>query len=150
MSMAANDQQDMCSLMDLSFRCKGFRIGHINIQGLNNKTDQVRLLLSSEQNKIQILGLSEIKLQNFHPVTIYEIDGYQKPFRKDRKEKEGGGILVYVKNGVQCKHRPDLESDQLECIWLEVKPIKSKPFQLVTYTDHLIQELHGMKGLKIV
>ena len=53
---------------------------------------------------------------------------YQTPFRRDHKEKEGGGILVYVKNGVQCKRRPDLENEQLECIWLEVKPIKSKPF----------------------
>ena len=88
-SRAANDQQDMCSLMDLGFKCKGFRIGHINIEGLNNKIDQVRLLLSSEQNKIQILGLSETKLRNFHPVTVYEIDGYQKPFRRDRKENEG-------------------------------------------------------------
>ena len=90
--MAANDQQDTCSLMDLGFKCKGFRTGHINIQGLNNKTDQVRLLLSSEQNKIQILGLSETKLQNFHPVTIYEIDGYQKPFRMDLKKMKGAAF----------------------------------------------------------
>ena len=83
---------------------------------------------SNKNQKIQILRLSETKLLNFHPVTINEIDAYQKPFRRDRKENEGGDILVYVKNGVQCKRRPDLENDQLECIWLEVKPIKSKPF----------------------
>ena len=127
-SLIDNDQTDTCSLNDLGFTCKGFRIGHINIQGLNNKIDQVRFMLSSEKNRIQIFGLSETKLQNFHPDNIYEINGYQKPFRRDRQKNQGGGILLYVENGVACKHRPDLEHKQLESIWLEVKPKKSKPF----------------------
>ena len=127
-SQAADDQSDENSMLNLGFKCKGFRIGHINIQGLNNKMDQVRLMLSSDQNKIHIFGLSETKLQSFHPDNIYEIDGYQKPFRRDRKEKQGGGILLYAKNGVSCQRRSDLEHENLECIWLEVKPNKSKPF----------------------
>ena len=127
-SLAVDDQTDEFSMMNLGFKCKGFTIDHINIQGLNNKIDQVKLMLSSDQNKIQIFGLSETKLQNFHPDAMYEIEGYQKPFRRDRKENQGGGILIYVENGVACKRRPDLENEQLECIWLEVKPKKSKPF----------------------
>ena len=127
-SQAADDQSDENSMLNLGFKCKGFRIGHINIHGLNNKMDQVRLMLSSDQNKIHIFGLSETKLQSFHPDNIYEIDGYQKPFRRDRKEKQGGGILLYAKNGVSCQRRSDLEHENLECIWLEVKPNKSKPF----------------------
>ena len=127
-SQAADDQSDENSMLNLGFKCKGFRIGHINIQGLNNKMDQVRLMLSSDQNKIHIFGLSETKLQSFHPDNIYEIDGYQKPFRRDRKEKQGGGILLYAENGVSCQRRSDLEHENLECIWLEVKPNKSKPF----------------------
>ena len=47
-------------------------------------------------------------------------------------------LIFYAKNAKilphnKCKRRPDLESDQLECIWLEVKPIKSKPFLV----DHI-------------
>ena len=34
----------------------------------------------------------------------------------------------YAKHGISCKRRPDLENDNLECIWLEVKPTKSKSF----------------------
>lgn len=112
--------------MDLGFTCQGFRIGHINIQGLGNKLDQVKLLLS--QNQIQILCLSETKLKDVHPDPFFEINGYQKPFCKDRKHNAGGGILVYVKNEVSCKRRPDLENEQLECIWIEIKPVKSKAF----------------------
>ena len=44
------------------------------------------------------------------------------------KENGGGGILIYAQNGVCCKRRFDLENEHLECIWLEVKPVKSKSF----------------------
>lgn len=38
-SLSVNDQPEAGSLTDLGFKCKGFRIGHLNIQGLSNKTD---------------------------------------------------------------------------------------------------------------
>ena len=124
----ANSQTEGISQIDLGFKCKGFRIGHINVQGLGNKIDQIKLLLHSEKNQIQILGLSETKLKEIHSDSFFEVNGYQKPFRRDRRQNGGGRLLVYVKNEVSCKRRSDLENEQLECIWLEVKPKKSKPF----------------------
>ncbi|MCU7958190.1 MAG: hypothetical protein KZQ67_16545, partial [gamma proteobacterium symbiont of Bathyaustriella thionipta] len=115
-------------LLDLGLRCKGFRMGHINIQGISNKIDQVRLLLGSDKNQIHVLGLSETKLNVSHPDSAFVIDGFQAPFRRDRKINSGGGLLVYVKNDVRASRRSDLEHDNLECVWLEVKPVKSKPF----------------------
>lgn len=99
-------------------------MGHINIQGVSNKIDQVRLLLGSERNQVHMLGLGETKLNAVHPDSAFKING----FRKDRKENSGGGILVYVKDGVCCNRRSDLELDNLECIWIEITPPKSKTF----------------------
>ena len=115
-------------LLDLGLRCKGFRMGHLNIQGISNKTDQVRLLLESDKNQIHVLGFSETKLNATHPDSIFEINGFQKPFRKDRETNSGGGLLVYVKEGICCTRRTDLEHESLECLWLEIKPVKSKSF----------------------
>ena len=56
----------------------------MNIQGLSNRTDQVRLLLESEKNQIHVLGLSETKLNVIHPDSSFEVNGFQTPFRKDR------------------------------------------------------------------
>ena len=36
----------------------------------------------------------------------YKIPGYQI-FRKDRLDREGGGILVYIKNSLSVKKRED-------------------------------------------
>ena len=115
-------------LLDLGLTCKGFRMGHINVQGVSNKIDQVRLLLESDKNLIHVLGLSETKLNGNHPESVFEINGYQTPYRRDRKTNSGGGLLVYIKNGVSASRRSDLEHENLECIWTEVKPVKSKSF----------------------
>ena len=64
-------------------------MGHMNIQGLSNKMDLVRLLLESDKNNIHVLGLSETKLNDTHPDTFFEVNGFQKPFRKDRLANSG-------------------------------------------------------------
>ena len=48
------------SLLDLGLKCKGFQMGHLNIQviqTLSNKIEQVRLLLQSENNQIHVFGV---------------------------------------------------------------------------------------------
>ena len=118
----SQDQSTSHNALHLGLKAKGFRIGHLNIQGLTNKIDQLKLLLQFQNNLIHILGISETKLTLNHPYALFHIDGYQKPFRRDRTENAGGGLLVYVKDGVCCKRRADLEHQMLECIWVEIKP----------------------------
>ncbi|MEW8547257.1 MAG: reverse transcriptase family protein [Candidatus Thiodiazotropha sp.] len=122
------DQTAPDNAFKLGFRDKGFRIGHLNIQGVTNKIDQLRLLLQCKENLIHIIGISETKLSYVHPDAAFEISGYQKPFRRDRPENAGGGLLMYIKDGVSCSHRPDLEHVSLECIWAEIKPTNSRSF----------------------
>jgi hypothetical protein len=46
-----------------------------------------------------------------------EIPDYKfPPFRRDRSNKVGGGVIVYVKNTVNCTIRPDLHVGSLECL----------------------------------
>lgn len=122
-SLSSND----CSTLNLGLKGKGMRIGHLNIQGLSSKIDQVKLILTSESNLIHIFGLSESKLKDFHLESVFYIDGYQTPIRKDRLEG-GGGIIVYIREGIVYKRRNDLESNDLESVWIEVCPTNGKSF----------------------
>ena len=115
-------------LLDLGLTCKGFRMGHINVQGVSNKMDQVRLFLESDKNLIHVMGLSETKSNDMHPESILKVNGFQTPFRRDRKVNSGGGLLVYIKDGLCASRRTDLEHENIECIWTEIKPVKSKSF----------------------
>ena len=48
------------------------------------------------------------------------IINFNEPFRCDR-ETIAGGVAIYVKESVTCKRRHDLEINNLECIWVEIK-----------------------------
>jgi hypothetical protein len=49
----------------------------------------------------------------------------------------GGGVVVFVKDHINCKHRPDLQIGDLECIWLEIK-IKNKKYLYGTFFESCI------------
>ena len=96
-------------------------MGHLNIQGLQNKLDQLKLMLNSEENDIHLLGISETKLKSLHPDNAFIENKYQL-FKKDRvltqeRQEKGGGLLVFVKNGIKCERRKDLETDEVECLF---------------------------------
>ena len=55
-SMSAPDS------LDFKLSPKGMNIGHLNIQGIQAKVDQLNVVLNSSQNDIHVLGLSETKL----------------------------------------------------------------------------------------
>ena len=55
-----------------------------------------------------------ISQQNFLP-----------PFRTDKKDRSGGGVVIYARNTLSCKRRKDIEINGLEVVWLEIA-IKSK------------------------
>jgi hypothetical protein len=60
------------------------------------------------------------------------IPGYKPPFRRDRVGRMGGGVLVYVRNNINCQLRSDLHVGNLECIWLELR-FKTKKYLYGTF-----------------
>ena len=74
-------------------------IGHLNINSLRNKFD---FLVTQVKGYIDILMISETKLDESFPIGQFLIDGYSVPFRFDRN-KNGGGILLYVRDDIPSK-----------------------------------------------
>ena len=112
---------------------RGMNIGHLNIQGICGeklgKFSELKVLLTlPENNNLHILGLSETKLKDHKSTDVFKINGFQTPFRRDNDSNGGGGLLVYVKNGINARRREDLETHDISCIWLEISPPKSKSF----------------------
>ena len=65
------------------------------------------------------------------PDSYYCIPAY-KLWRKDRQGKLGGGILPYVNENLCIRRRLDLETNDIEALWLEVYPHKSKRSLLIS------------------
>ena len=90
---------------------------HLNIQSIVPKLD----LISAEFICHDILSFTESWLTPRVSDNDMIIPGYKPPFRRDRVGRMGGGVLVYVRNNINCHLRPDLHVSNVECIWLELR-----------------------------
>ena len=57
---------------------KNVIIGHLNINLLRNKFDQLKCIIN---DKIDILIIGDTKLDGSFPENQFMIDGYKKPYR---------------------------------------------------------------------
>ena len=117
----------------LNLMSKDLNFGHLNIQGLCGKNMcnflKIKAILTSPENSsMHIFGLSETNIKSHKLTSCFNIDGFQEPFRKDNDSNGSGGIVVYVRNGINAKRRLDMETNNIPCIWLEITVGKSKPF----------------------
>ena len=71
-------------------------IGHLNINSIRKKFEM--LSMSAEQY-VDILMLSETKLDSTFPSIQFLINGFSVPHRLDQNSK-GGGILLYVRDKI--------------------------------------------------
>ena len=74
-------------------------IAHLNINSIRNKFEA---LSSFVTDNIDILLISETKIDSTFPDGQFLITGFSTPFRKDRNAN-GGGLLLYVTNDIPTK-----------------------------------------------
>ena len=60
------------------------------------------MLSSINSNNIDILMISETKLNNSFPQNQFVLEGFNQPYRLDR-DSNGGGILVFICNDIPSK-----------------------------------------------
>ena len=73
--------------------------GQINMNSIRNTFE---LLFSLVSNNIDVLLISETKIDNTFPVSQFYVPGYWVPYRLDCTEN-GGGIILYVKKHIPCR-----------------------------------------------
>ena len=100
-------------------------IGYLNINSLRYKVVNLRHVLF--ESELDILAISETKLCDEFPDSQFAIEGYYHPaqFRKDRTA-HGGGLIVYVRNGIPVRRIKTFEPPHQEIICLEITINKSK------------------------
>ena len=65
-------------------------IGNLNMNSISNKFDQLKLFV---QDKVDILVITETKLDSTFPTSQFLIEGYSEPYRFD-KNRNGGGVIT--------------------------------------------------------
>ena len=109
---------------------KNVIIGQLNINSLRNK---IHGLAEFMRGNLDILVLTETKLDHTFPTKQFLIPGYRTPFRADRN-KDGGGVMIYVREDIPCdillKH---IMPGNVEAILVEINLRKNKLLLVGTY-----------------
>ena len=103
---------------------------YCNARSVINKTDELELYVV-EENPDLICITESWANANIGDGEI-NMNGYTV-FRRDRKNRIGGGVLLYVKNNIKAIHRTDLENDECEMVWCELLNGKEKTLVGVCY-----------------
>ena len=89
---------------------------HLNIQSIRPKLD----IINAELSDFDVLCFTESWLDVSIKDQDISLEGFNAPFRHDRSDRPGGGVIVYCKDNLVCKRRFDLEVRGIECVWIEI------------------------------
>ena len=72
---------------------------------------------------IDVLILSESKLDQNIPNNLITIPGYHEPLRHDRviNGRNGGGVLMYISENLAFQHRTELQINSYEHLWADIR-----------------------------
>jgi len=111
--------EDCYVIKELQEICKqrGLSLVHQNIRGLQANFENLCAVI--DNHNIDILTLSETHLYNDEPQDLVSISGYEL-ITRNRTSGKGGGVCIYIKEGIIWERREDLESKNIENIWVEI------------------------------
>ena len=89
---------------------------HSNIRSVRNKLDYIK----EQFLDFNIICLTETHLDISVPTESLLFENFDSPYRKDRTN-HGGGVMLYISDGLLHKRRPELEIYCDESIWVEVR-----------------------------
>ena len=74
-------------------------MGHLNINSLVGKLDQLKLLIGKN---IDILVITETKAESSFPKAQFKIEGFSMLFRLVHN-RFGGEVLICIREDIHCK-----------------------------------------------
>ena len=107
-------------------------IGHLNINSIRYKFDFLKEIIG---DNIDILLISETKIDDSFPVGQFIISRFHTPFRKDRNDK-GGGLIFFIRDHIPCRRIHLDFSPNIEAIVIEINLKKRKWLLFGLYNPH--------------
>ena len=104
-------------------------LGHVNINSIRNKFDALTYIIG---NNIDIILISETKIDDAFPTAQIFIKGFSAPYRQERN-RTGGGLLLFVREDVPSRIlNPKSETD-IETLSVKINFRKRRWFLNCSY-----------------
>ena len=105
----------------------------MNINSVRNKFG---FLCSEISQNLDILLLSETKLDSLFPTGQFLMNGFRKPYRLDRCSN-GGGLLLFIREDLPSRELTEYKiPDKTECVFVEINIRKKKWLLCCSYNPH--------------
>ena len=102
-------------------------IGNLNINAIRNKFEQLK------ETVLEILVVTETKLDETFLESLFLMDGFSKPYRLDRN-KNGGGVMIFIRDTISSKIlEKHIFPNDVESIFVELNFRKCKWLLCGTY-----------------
>ena len=105
------------------FNSRGLHFIHLNVRSLLPKLDELTQLAG--KTRPACIGLSETWLDSSVMDSEISIPGYV--LRRRDRNRQGGGVCVYVRHDIAFNPRDDMDNPELEATWIDILLPKSKP-----------------------
>ena len=92
-------------------------ICHLNINSITSKIDELSIFVNT--NKVDILLVSETKLDNSVHPSLYHLPDFHEPYLNNRN-RDGGGTAIYTRTNLTVKRLTNLELDGEDWVWAKV------------------------------
>ena len=107
-------------------------MGHLNINSVRNKFEALTYIID---NNIDLLLISETKLDDSFPTAQFQMKDFSVPYRYDRNGK-GGGLLLYIREDIQSKLLISKSKCNIETLSVAVNLRKRKWFLNCSYNPN--------------
>ena len=78
-------------------------IAHLNINSIRKKNEMLKEVIG---NEIDVLLISETKLDDTFPLSQFILEGFTPPYGLDRM-KHGGGLMLFIREDIPFKLLPN-------------------------------------------
>ena len=116
-------------------------LGHLNINSIQNKFEALKFIIG---NNIDILLISETKLDDSFPSAQFLIKGFSAPYRFDRNSK-GGGLLFYISEYIPSKILTYSSNCDIETLLVEINRRNRKQLLNGSYSTYKSQISHDLE-----
>ena len=107
-------------------------LSHVDINSIRNKFDALTYRIA---NNIDIILISETKIDETFPTAQIFIKGFSAPYRQERN-RTGGGLLLFVREDVPSRIlNPKSETD-IETLSVKINFRKRRWFLNCSYNPH--------------
>ena len=105
-------------------------VATLNVNSIAGKFEQLKLII---KDNIDIIVITETKIDDSFPESQFSIDGFSVPYRLDRNSN-GGGVLIFVREDIPGRQlNKHTFPDDIEGVFFEINLRKTKWLLFGTY-----------------